>query len=403
MKIMLAGHEGCYNRGCEAIIRSTLFMLDQKIPGLDVTLSSFHHKDDATVDFQRPMSVVPANSNKPWTKFTREWFLSKIYWRINQDLVWDMVLGPVIKNIQAMDAVLSVGGDNYTDDYIQYGDPLLYYIHLNKIVKRHNKKLIIWGASIGPFKKRDRIDFIVDSLAAADLITVREKISFDYLDDLGLKNIKQVADPAFLLQPSQVPMPEETQDGKMLIGFNVSPLLGDYLGEDGNSVVVRESIRFIEEAVKQYQATILLIPHVVDVGSANNDHEFMKKIYEGTRHTRQVKLLEPDYSANELKFIISSCDYFIGARTHATIAALSSGIPTICIGYSQKSVGINMDLFQTLDYLIDIKNYSADALLKKFGLLCEKEQEIKNTLELTLPQVRALSWANVGYLQEVLY
>jgi polysaccharide pyruvyl transferase WcaK-like protein len=219
---------------------------------------------------------------------------------------------------------------------------------------------------------------------------------------LGLKNIRQVADPAFLLQPSQVAMPEENQGGKMLIGFNVSPLLGGYLGEDGNSVVVRESIRFIEEAVKQYQATILLIPHVVDVGSANNDHEFMKKIYEGTRHTGQVKLLEPDYSANELKFIISGCDYFIGARTHATIAALSSKIPTICIGYSQKAVGINMDLFQTLDYLIDIKSYSSAALLKKFALLREREQEIKKSLEMALPQIRALSWANVDYLREVL-
>ena len=38
---------------------------------------------------------------------------------------------------------------------------------------------------------------------------------------------------------------------------------------------------------------------------------------------------------------------FIGARTHATIAAYSSCVPTLVVGYSIKARGIAKDLFGT--------------------------------------------------------
>lgn len=38
---------------------------------------------------------------------------------------------------------------------------------------------------------------------------------------------------------------------------------------------------------------------------------------------------------------------FIGARTHATIAAYSSLVPTLVVGYSVKARGIARDLFGT--------------------------------------------------------
>ena len=45
-----------------------------------------------------------------------------------------------------------------------------------------------------------------------------------------------------------------------------------------------------------------------------------------------------------LKNIISNCHYFMGARTHSTIAALSSYVPTISIAYSIKAFGINEEI-----------------------------------------------------------
>ncbi len=53
------------------------------------------------------------------------------------------------------------------------------------------------------------------------------------------------------------------------------------------------------------------------------------------------------YNAKELKGYISRCRAFVGARTHSTIAAYSTGVPTLAIGYSVKARGIAKDLFGT--------------------------------------------------------
>ena len=46
------------------------------------------------------------------------------------------------------------------------------------------------------------------------------------------------------------------------------------------------------------------------------------------------------------KNYISKMDFFIGARMHATIGALSSGVPVIPFSYSRKFEG----LFNSIDY-----------------------------------------------------
>ena len=43
---------------------------------------------------------------------------------------------------------------------------------------------------------------------------------------------------------------------------------------------------------------------------------------------------------------------FVGARTHATIAAYSTCVPTLVIGYSVKSRGIAKDIFGTDEGLV---------------------------------------------------
>jgi polysaccharide pyruvyl transferase WcaK-like protein len=63
-----------------------------------------------------------------------------------------------------------------------------------------------------------------------------------------------------------------------------------------------------------------------------------------------------DCNCRELKHIISRCRFFIGARTHVTIAAYSSCVPTLVLGYSVKSRGIARDLFGTeVGYVLPVQ------------------------------------------------
>ena len=56
-----------------------------------------------------------------------------------------------------------------------------------------------------------------------------------------------------------------------------------------------------------------------------------------------------DAPCEELKGCISRCRFLVAARTHASIAAYSTGVPTLVAGYSVKARGIARDLFGTED------------------------------------------------------
>ena len=51
-----------------------------------------------------------------------------------------------------------------------------------------------------------------------------------------------------------------------------------------------------------------------------------------------------EHNCMEMKGFIARCRFFVGARTHATIAAYSSCVPTLVVGYSVKAGGLQRDL-----------------------------------------------------------
>lgn len=104
-------------------------------------------------------------------------------------------------------ALLALGGDNLSFDY-GFLAALLFFSPFHAAVRK-GVPTVIWGASIGPFSKRPKWENrFTDLLRRVDLITVREQITQDYLEGLGVRdNIRRAADPAFLLPacPADVP------------------------------------------------------------------------------------------------------------------------------------------------------------------------------------------------------
>ena len=90
-----------------------------------------------------------------------------------------------------------------------------------------------------------------------------------------------------------------------------------------------------------------------------------------------------------MKAYISKCRFFIGARTHATIAAYSTCVPTLVVGYSVKSKGIAKDIFGTYDkYVIPVQDLTEENLVKEFKWMFNNEKSIKKHLENFIPKYR---------------
>ena len=178
---------------------------------------------------------------------------------------------------------------------------------------------------------------IREDLAEYDLITAREQITYQILKEIN-PNTVRVADPAFLLERIDLPLPEGFQEGNT-VGINVSPLIMKY-GE-GSLILdnYRLLIRFI---LSETEMNVCLIPHVV--WPYNNDLEPINILYHEFGDSERVSKIV-DGNCCELKGYIARCRFFVGARTHATIAAYSTCVPTLVVGYSVKSRGIARDLF----------------------------------------------------------
>ena len=128
------------------------------------------------------------------------------------------------------------------------------------------------------------------------------------------------------------------------------------------------------------ECAIALIPHVV--WEDNDDRTVLRELYNEFKNTGRVVLID-DCNCMQLKGYISRCRFFVGARTHATIAAYSTGVPTLVLGYSIKSRGIAKDLFGTeKNYVISVQDLrEKENLFGAFRWIFEHEHEIKGRLE----------------------
>jgi polysaccharide pyruvyl transferase WcaK-like protein len=292
-------------------------------------------------------------------------------------------------------AVLSVGGDNYSLDYWV---PTLF-TDLDDIVLEKKKPLAIWGASVGPFDTMPEYeDFMSHHLQEVPGIFARESVTIDYLKSIGVtENVYPVADPAFLMDPVK---PEGIEDvfsiDEEAIGLNLSPLMAKYVTGGDLDAWTGIAASIIDGVAKKTGMAVYLIPHVTNPGS--NDHEFMQRALSLIKDRNgNITLVSPEYNATETKWIISRMALFAGARTHSTIAALSSGIPTLSFAYSIKAQGINRDIFGHTGYCMEPTDLGAEAVASRITSMLDDSAAIRNDLAGRIPGVqRAALSAGMG-------
>ncbi len=406
-KFYLTGHNSFGNRGCEAIVRSTVTLLREQFGDIEVLVPS---KDIPRDQAQWPQASQYGVRFVPvfGPPYTRYWVhLQRFPIPVLKRAGWPFPLPKdLCKTISEMDAVLSVGGDNYSLDYRL---PSLL-MGLDSFAINAGVPVVLWGASVGPFEREPHfVPKIREHLSRFSLIAARESVTMDYLHrNLDLHNSILVSDPAFALNPEPVKIScfWPVADGNGVLGLNVSPLLQRYRppGENVNTLL-NEVAGFVRHVVENMGMGVLLVPHVVPLEGVkkNNDAEYMQGILDRTGDMGgRVQMMDYRFNAAQIKYVISQCKFFIGARTHSTIAAFSSGVPTISIAYSIKAKGINMDLFGHTDYVLETNKISALNLKKILERLLVNNDEVHNVLSVKKEEWRQRAVIPANLLNKLL-
>ena len=381
MKYHFYAHAGSGNHGCEAIVRASAALLEKKI-----TLYSTRPEEDKRYGLDQVVAQLCEDRDLEVGKYTLAGLVSRIQTKLTSSINSAIYFRKkfMFDAVEDGDIAFSIGGDNYCYP----GTEILSA--QNNLFHKKGARTVLWGCSVEPSLLAS--PEIARDMASYDLITARESISYEALKQVN-PNTVLVSDPAFILERADLPLPEGWIDGNT-IGINASPLI---LSSGNGELVMKAYRRLIEEILDTTDCAIALIPHVV--WGSNDDRRVLQSFYDEYRHTGRIIMVE-DCNCMELKGYIARCRMFIGARTHATIAAYSSCVPTLVLGYSVKSRGIARDLFGTEDnYVIPVQNMvDSDALAEGFRWLLVHQNDIRSYLETVMPQYVQKVYAAVDHL-----
>lgn len=381
MNILLYAHNGSENHGCEALVRSTVSLL-----ACPVTLFSTAPQEDIKYGIDQIVSLEE-DTQIPLLRPSVAYFAAAAQTKLTGKtiLFTKHMRKKLLSAAAKVDVCLSIGGDNYCYNGTEIlGD-------LNYLMKRSGTKTVLWGCSIDPDALTPAV---VKDLNRYDRITVRESLTYEALIKAGItKNVCMVADSAFLLPYAHCPLPEGFVPGNT-IGLNLSPLILNYT--KFKDEVMGSFHALIQHILEVTDSTILLLPHVT------RDLDVLETLYVHYRDTGRV-ILAQDSNCMELKFLISQCRMFIGARTHATIAAYSTCVPTLVLGYSVKSRGIARDLFGSEEhYVIPIQGMTDSCILTDgFDWLRANETGIRSHLKHIMPEYQDRARKAVNVLKEL--
>ena len=386
--LILYGHGGSGNHGCEAIVRSThqICLHSHKINNFFLATPKLQEDQKYGLDNYFGLHDVSIR------KKNLDFYLAYIGMKLtgNYAMLDNYPYFEFARLHHDAKIALSIGGDNYC-----YNDNKTYAI-LNKIFCRAGHKTILWGCSIEPESMKS--EDLLSDLRRYSHIVARESITYEALKSSGLQNVSLYPDPAFTLEPEFCELPHDIPIDNT-VAINISPMIINCEGsKDVTLMNYRHVIHYILDKTDMH---ILLVPHVV--WSNNDDRLPLTTLYEQFSNSGRVHLLA-DHSAPKLKYAISKCRFAIVARTHASIAAYSSGVPTLVIGYSVKARGIARDIFGTdKHYVVPVQSLTKESdLLQEFHWLVQNENQIRSHYSQTMRAYIDRAWQSGEVLTSLL-
>jgi polysaccharide pyruvyl transferase WcaK-like protein len=218
-------------------------------------------------------------------------------------------------------------------------------------------------------------------LEAHQMITVRESLTMNTLKKKGLTNVLPCADSAFLLEPERFNLPDNFTD---MVALNISPLL--IRREPVSGMTIKAFRTLVQYILDKTEFGVSLIPHVVL--PMDSDSDALSSVVEGLSDNPRIYRAPDNLNAAQYKYIISRCRFGIFARTHASIAAYSTNIPAIVVGYSVKAAGLAADLGFS-KYLCPIESLTTQSVLVDyFQNLVKNEASLALLLESEMPEYK---------------
>ena len=372
-RVYLCGHTGSNNRGCEAIVRSTVRIL-QNAGVEECRLYSYHTENDIRNRLNEAVCVVPYRYSNRLIRGFNKYVLK------NPEKTHRDAYRRILRDGHP-DCMLCIGGDTYC-----FARPYANYA-LNAESHAHGIPTVLWGCSVDErILKNERMK---QDIRLYRHIVARESLTYDILRQCitPQQTLWQTCDPAFHLEMTETALPPVFSSGDT-VGINISPYFLHSSSADEDRMIYQNVQNLITYLLTQTPYNICFVPHVYEFGTDKEDMAVLKLFYQQYADEPRVAFLNRDLSCTAIKYVISKCRFFIGGRTHSVIAAYSTQVPALALSYSIKSLGIAKDLFGTHEGYTLAKETMAcrDCLTDLFvNSIMKQEEAIRARYQAVLP------------------
>ena len=156
-------------------------------------------------------------------------------------------------------------------------------------------------------------------------MTVRDRLGYRLLEDVGVtQEIHLTADPAFLLEPEELPVDALEAEGvefeRHLVGFSVrepGPAAPD-IDPDEYYALLANAADFM---VERYDAEVVFVP------MERTDVQHSHAVVAHMQNAERAEILRRKYSPRQILDLMGRFEFAVGMRLHFLIFAALRGTP----------------------------------------------------------------------------
>lgn len=280
--------------------------------------------------------------------------------------IWLMIIYPFSKNkyvraLKNADIIVSCPGGYLHDANFSIVTLLFNYA----LCIRSGKKIVFAPQSIGPIENKLYRYLVKKLLQKSDLIFARENYSYKYCTDvlkLPLDKVSEVMDMAFYDRKIENPRLDIKLPEKFIAMTLIKwlyPFSKDPVYEHRR--YLKEIAKFITQTTTEKNLEIVLLKQIEDFGDDMGDDLIFTELQSllSSEILSKVHVINKFLNPENMKWIISQSEYFVGSRMHSNIFALSCNKPVIAISYQpkteyiMKSLGLNEFSFSIEEFVSD--------------------------------------------------
>ncbi|GHU55529.1 hypothetical protein AGMMS49975_17450 [Clostridia bacterium] len=345
------GYYGSNNNGDDALLKSVIDDLREK----------------------RPDANLIVLSRKP--KETSQNYNTRSVYLFNLPVIYSL-----LKDVK----VLMSGGGTLLQDLTSTRS-LVYYLLVIKLAKKRGARVMLYANGIGPVQSAKNRARITETLRIVDLITLRDKQSYDFLNEL-VANLEEkppaylTADAAFALKMPPLLDYDDLPDAKYFVvcvrSWNhLNPQFDEHISA------------FADYVTSHYGYTPVFL------AMQPCDTEISQKI--AGKVKGDTVCLGKNLSTEKILTLMARAEFVISMRLHAIIYAARTATPCIGLVYDPK-VEAMMKIIEQ-NYYLSVENTDHNILIGYAVAIAENREKIKARIRAGANEQSKRAAQNVAY------